>query len=432
VQPGQTVAIAGMIEVDFNVEVRTPDVTFDCAEPGSGVSAAPDIGLYLFIVTAPDVTVQHLVIDARNGSVAYVADKNGEDTFAEGVTFRGNTVTCGSGPCVLIQTPDFGSGQGAVVTDNTIEELVDGQGIQVEGYRDVIIARNILHAPDLGNYGIDVHAARGVTVIDNVVTGPWRRGLALRDGTTAARAEHNTFDPATVYTVTFEFADSITFAGNAVACGVACVLSHVTNWVTIADNDFTSDGSVTGVHVQGGGTDTRILRNRIAATAPSTNAAFGAIRVGRGTGHLIDGNEITGPWANGLSLGDVEATRVVANRVAGSAMFGGLFLRLRGTTVGSNQIAGAGTAGMLLDQACGNAFVGNAFAGDNPVGLVFESATGANTYVGPKGAVSDNGAFDCDGDGVNDRNVLTGEGTPRIGFSLRDRMPPPAADAVLR
>lgn len=62
----------------------------------------------------------------------------------------------------------------------------------------------------------------------------------------------------------------------------------------------------------------------------------------------------------------------------------------------------------------GNNLQGNA----GEMVLVFDIATGANTYVGNNNVVVDNGAFDCDGDGVNDPNVMAGPGVARRGMSI--------------
>ncbi len=49
---------------------------------------------------------------------------------------------------------------------------------------------------------------------------------------------------------------------------------------------------------------------------------------------------------------------------------------------------------------------------------IFTSTTGANTLVGNQTVVVDNGAFDCDGDGVNDANIITGLGAVLNGVNL--------------
>jgi hypothetical protein len=52
------------------------------------------------------------------------------------------------------------------------------------------------------------------------------------------------------------------------------------------------------------------------------------------------------------------------------------------------------------------------------LGLVFDATSGANTYAGDRTVVVDNGAFDCNGDGVNDLNIITGPGMVGHGLGL--------------
>lgn len=52
------------------------------------------------------------------------------------------------------------------------------------------------------------------------------------------------------------------------------------------------------------------------------------------------------------------------------------------------------------------------------VGLIFPDTSGANTVVGNPSVIVDNGAFDCDGDGVNDPNIITGAGAVMHGVNL--------------
>src|SRR5439155_16919576 len=50
--------------------------------------------------------------------------------------------------------------------------------------------------------------------------------------------------------------------------------------------------------------------------------------------------------------------------------------------------------------------------------LVFDVTSGANSYAGDPSVVVDNGGFDCNGDGVNDPNIITGPGAARHGPML--------------
>jgi hypothetical protein len=87
----------------------------------------------------------------------------------------------------------------------------------------------------------------------------------------------------------------------------------------------------------------------------------------------------------------------------------------------TNEVTGAGSAGVFSQSACRNQFVGNALPGNGGnVGLAFAATTGANTFVGNQTIVVDDGAFDCDGDGVVDPNIITGVGAVRHGVTLGD------------
>lgn len=118
----------------------------------------------------------------------------------------------------------------------------------------------------------------------------------------------------------------------------------------------------------------RVERNTLVTTAPSTGGRQGAIRPFDAANALIADNTAIGPWRAGVS-----ATRL----------------------------------------ACGNPFVGNHLQG-NPgnLGLVFDVTSGANTYAGDRIVVVDNGAFDCNGDGVNDPNIISGPGMARHGLGM--------------
>ena len=416
--PGQTIAIDGMIEIDFDGNVDSAGLTFDCATPGSGLAAAPGVGLWLFVVKAPGVTVQNLVLDATNGYGAYLSDKNGIDAFAERLVFRGNTVTCQDAECVFVQTPDHASGQGAIVTDNVITQLADGAGLHVQGYAGVTVARNEIRAPSQGNWGIVVNGAREITVTDNLVTGPWRRALVLLDGVLDTRIERNRFDGATVYPVSFSAVDSITFSANTVRCAVACLFALGSTRVAIEANQFTADGALTGIHLQGGGEDSRIAGNRIVTTTPSGSPNFGAIRIRTGARYAIQGNEISGPWSNGIAVQELEGGRVDNNRMAGSTGAGALFLDTRTTGVQGNVLVATGQVGIYLDRACGNALAGNSLQQAAPVGVWLAIETGDNTYAGNRSLAMDEGDHDCDGDGAPDPNRLAGTGTPLSGMAV--------------
>src|SRR5881396_1764470 len=96
----------------------------------------------------------------------------------------------------------------------------------------------------------------------------------------------------------------------------------------------------------------------------------------------------------------------------------------------SNRVTGAGSAGVFAQRACANQFVSNDLRGNaDGLGLLLNDSTGANVVTGVNNAVVlDNGAFDCDGDGGVDSNIITGgvahRGPPRpdtLSSSTRSR-----------
>ncbi len=432
-QPGQTIAIDGMIEIDFDGNVETPDLTFDCYTPGSGLSAAPDIGLWLFIVKAPGVKVQNLVLDATGGYGAYASDKNGIDTFGERVVFRRNQVRCDSPDCVLVQTGDFGFGSGALVEDNVVETTAGEIGIHVQGYTDVMVQGNTIRSLTPSLWAVAVNGASYVHVRHNTTSGSWGRSLAMFDGVYDSDVQGNSFSGVRVRGATFDAVERVDVSDNLIECGnQACIIATQGADLLIEGNTFTSQGSATGVHAQGGFDRVSVIRNRIIALEPSTDPAFGAIRVRTGSGHVVESNDVKGPWTNGLAVTEVRSSNFVGNRISGPIHLGGLFTDTHDSELLRNVISGAGTAGVLMDLACHNTMVGNNLQLNGGFGLVLGTETGANTYVGNRSVVADNGAYDCDGDGLIDPNVLLGQGTPITGMPMPQPAVSPSRDNLLR
>jgi len=92
---------------------------------------------------------------------------------------------------------------------------------------------------------------------------------------------------------------------------------------------------------------------------------------------------------------------------------------VRNNTFSSNAVTGAGSGGVFARKACGNVFVGTNLQGNGSnLGLIFPDTSGANTVIGNPTLVVDNGAYDCDGEGVNDPNIITGAGAVMHGVNL--------------
>lgn len=228
------------------------------------------------------------------------------------------------------------------------------------------------------------------------------------------------------------------FTNNQVTCGTSsCAFFIGTPGSLIADNSFTSYGSLTGVHIQPlAGTmpdGIRVERNRIVATAPSQNPNFGGIRIVGGTNVVIANNTVLGPWQNSISPTSAVSpasaiTPVIAgNWLDGAIRFGirlgaggGGTIRVRDGAFRYNIVTAAGIAGVLVIGACNNLFVGNNLHGNaGGVGIQFASPSGGNTFVGNENVALDGAApFDCNGDGVPDPNVVNGLGAVLNGVNL--------------
>src|SRR6266705_116573 len=223
---------------------------------------------------------------------------------------------------------------------------------------------------------------------------------------------------------------NVRFTHNTVTCGPGgCTLLAGTSGAVISNNTFTSAGSFTGVHVQLGVDNldsVRIEGNTIVATAPSTDFRFGGIRVVGARHVVIRDNIVTGPWANSLSLATLSTSTITNNQLNGAAIYGiGLTRNPRLTTFvvnstfSSNVVTGAASGGIFARKACRNVFVGNNLQGNGSnIGLIFPDTSGANTAVGNPTLVVDNGAYDCNGDGVNDPNIIMGAGAVMHGVNL--------------
>ena len=96
---------------------------------------------------------------------------------------------------------------------------------------------------------------------------------------------------------------------------------------------------------------------------------------------------------------------------------------MRDNVFRNNRITASGIAGVFAFLACGNTFVGNNLQGNaNNLGVLFAVNSGANTLVGNQNVVVDAGAFDCDGDGSVDPNVITGHAAVVLGRTVSDAM----------
>lgn len=314
-RPWDEIAVSGTVTVGALLEVRVPGVTLGCAAPGAGLTMAsagdPDTDWTLLWVAAPDVDIRGLHLDGA-------------------------------------------------------------------GTSEMSLYGHVLAEAPLG--------ARRVRIVGNdVVCGPW-----------------------------------------------ICVLNSGSRGIVISDNRFAGDGTEFGVHVQTEVDGARVVRNEVVlgrpADAPGNPIAAGIRIAGDGASVLVADNVVRGPWYRGLHLSSVRDSDITGNVLTDSRLSG---IRLSGLVGGpatvwgnrirNNRIAETGVNAVMLSQACGNVLLGNhmevSAAG---VGAFFDVTTGLNVLTGNTVTAVDNGAYDCDGDGAVDPNILTGKGTVRKGAAPGD------------
>jgi hypothetical protein len=215
---------------------------------------------------------------------------------------------------------------------------------------------------------------------------------------------------------------------NSGECGDACVFGAGDSpGLVLSRNQFKTAGSSAGFLLQESTDGDSVVGNTLVTTKPSFVPEFGGIRIRDGANAVVRDNIVTGPWANSLALTDVANADVENNTLQGAIRFGiGIStdesvgpISMTGSLFRANRVTDAGMAGIFAQLACNNSFVGNNLQGNaGDFGLVFDKTTGANTFTGNANLVVDNGTFDCDGDGVNDPNIISGPGTARHGLQL--------------
>lgn len=224
--------------------------------------------------------------------------------------------------------------------------------------------------------------------------------------------------------------------GNTFACGSSgCAFFIGSANTLVADNHFTASGSASGIHMQGFGAyridGMRVVGNTIIARSPSGAPSFGAIRPRDGSDVVLRDNDIRGPWSNGIATTMLSGSVFERNGVDGARRYG-LFvgsansaaIQVRGLLARGNALSGTVSA-LHVNGACGNVFVANQLATAGTTPVFFTASTGANNLLGYNGAVVDNGAADCDGDGGADPNFVSGRTRTGAapGGTMQDVMP---------
>jgi len=209
-QPGDVVAIDGMVTLTSNIEVEVPEgVTLTCASAGSGVTAAS--GRYSVIdIRSPNSTVSGLVIHGGKSEWPIFIQNGGRRSDVTGVRIEGNSVDCGWAGCAFVvgapATNIVGNTFGTVHRTSTGIHLQRGGAngaLRIDGSRitdNEVVANEAVGAPSFG--AIRPRDGTDVVVRGNVIRGPWSNGIATTE-MEEGFFEHNTVEAATCFGVFF-------------------------------------------------------------------------------------------------------------------------------------------------------------------------------------------------------------------------------------
>jgi len=225
----------------------------------------------------------------------------------------------------------------------------------------------------------------------------------------------------TGHTLTVLLSEDVRISENRMTCGATCIWLPWSPRATVVRNYCVSgvNLSVDGIYLQQSDS-ARVTANTFVTTIESSMGTYqnhGGIAVSGYSGSSVTDNRVIGPWQIGISLRmpegsekTVEGNRIERNEVDGATLYGIRAVSeteqpLCSNTFRSNRINTEGT-GIFVDVACDNLFVGNRIGRGAVNGVLFGESTGANVYLGNRRMVADNGAFDCDGDGEIDPNII--------------------------
>ena len=188
-QPGDVIAITGMIPLAAPVALPTPGITVTCAEPGAGLELVYKFLGILLAVEAKDVTISGLVLDAEYGYAAITGFNSANQDFS-GIRVVGNTIGCGYTTCVF-----FVGTTGTQITDNHFEGDSTNTGIQFQApFRTpegvpinpvdgAVISRNVMETersyPSSVYGAIRVRDGSDVTITHNQIGYGWSSGIVL-------------------------------------------------------------------------------------------------------------------------------------------------------------------------------------------------------------------------------------------------------------
>lgn len=229
-----------------------------------------------------------------------------------------------------------------------------------------------------------------------------------------------------------------TLRSNEVVCGWAgCVfVVGVPGSVLSGNRVEATHWTSSGLHLQGGVDGTILENNVVTAHVAAGAPLFGALRPRDGSDVVVRGNTVRGPWSNGLAMAELRQSTFEGNEIEGARQFG-LFLganaftatSVEGSLFRTNVLVSTGGPAVYAQFACGNVLTGNRLSApaSEPT-VAFSDVTGANAVLGRVASAEDNGAFDCDGDGANDPNMIAGatRGGAYVGEIVAPVMQPTA------
>lgn len=419
-EPGDTIAISGTIAVDQpELDVATNNLTITCATPGSGLAVAPGATpSRLLVVLAPAVTVTGLRFDARGAtSGAYLAFFDGADGFASNEQFIGNQVTCGAVDEACVYFALEGA-PGVIAASNVITNGGVGRGMHLEGVEGGVVTHNTVVGADTGFGGIVISGGGGVDVANDTVRGAWTIAMLVNQAADGVTIEQSAFSGGSFATIRLVDLTNFLFRGNTVTCTAICFEMFGSAGARVIGNRVTATGAITGIDVEPHNalvTDgTTVDGNTIQALSPSGIPGEGGIHVSTGAALSVTNNIVLGPWVNSVALTFLNGSTVDGNRLIGSAGAGIAFttdtatlpITFMGDTVTNNVITAWSSAGISIQSACRNLLAGNVTEGRASVDVLLTGTTGANRVVASARGVVDQGAEDCDGDGIIDPNVV--------------------------
>lgn len=360
------------------------------------------------------------VVGCQDGSLAPGVQQKPAPSFDAAAP----SFTCPTNPTVTVS--DEGALRAALVAAHPGDVIAINGTIAVTA--DDTIATNAVTltcaTPGSGLVATGLNVQDMLTVVaqGDVVT-----GLVL-DGTLAGDSPYFVVNDGVA-----AFAQDAAFTHNTVVCAFfgECVFFAGGTGIVVTDNVMQADGALSGIQLQANGPDqtaiplpiridgARVERNTVVATSPSGGGIFGGIRPFDASGLVIANNVVTGPWRRSFSGTRLSDSRIMGNQLQGALLYGirtsaGGFVSPAGLVVRNeftgNQVTGAGLAGVFAQKACANKFLANDLSGNaGDLGVLLNDSTGANVVAGVNNAVViDNGAFDCNGDGQIDPNIITG------------------------